>query len=263
VPTKVNFEKASAKIKALGEVLKRPLREVLASGARVAAISCARTSQPFGTGNEALQKGLKAVAGDMSKVYRGAADAYADISNPRYAALFWKAYKAGEYDEAQLILKLYGDNLRGVPIRSFDGGAAHKSARNSTTGRVQLSRPAMIVADVSGLVRYLRKRQDNVGFGKGGWADAARQISGSARGLRSEGDITANWITRKASGLGKFTPGGTDSNPSIMIASTVRYGDRILQGSAKNDAIRIARERMIANLSIAVAAEARKLRSAA
>jgi len=262
--TRVSYERAVNKIRALGNVLHRPLRDVLDSGARVAAIQFARTSQPFGTGNDAKQKGEKAVTGDIYRVYAIPGNAWADISNTRARAAFWKSYKAGEIEVAQRILDDFGGRLRGVPMERFDGGAAHRSARSSSSGRVSISRPKMIVTDPRALERYVQKVKGDVGTGKAAWADVARQISGSIRGLRTEGDITANWITRKSGlGYGRVSRSGSDENPVITIQSRIPYASHILSGTALSEAKAIARRRMIENLQHAVKAETRNLRTAA
>ncbi len=258
----VNINRAELKLKAIAEVLHRPLRDVLESGARVVAIQCARTAQPFGTGNEAQQSGKKAVLRDILTVYALARDAYEDISLIGAKKSFWRAYKAGEFDVAERFLNDFGRNLQGVPLEKFDDGAAHKSARSNTTGRVPKGKPKMVVTNPNALFRYIEKVQKNVGFGKGGFADIARALGKNPRGLRQEGDITANWITRHT-GFGKFHAGGTDDNPSIVIENSVPYADHILTGGARSDALRIGRERMLENLSIAVKAEMKTLRSAA
>jgi hypothetical protein len=263
MPTHVDISKAISKIHALGNVLHRPLRDVLDSWARTTAISCARETQPFGTGAEAQDAGTKAVARDISKVYATPGRAFEDIGQ-RYQGAFWKAYKDGDIDRAQAILNANGRTLRGVPMERFDGGAAHKSARDATTGRVRQNRPSTIVTNPKALAKYVEEEQKHVGTGKGGWADVVRAIGHHApRGLREEGDITANWITRRAHGYGKAYQGGTDEHPTITIVNSVPYADHILSGGARRDAIRIGRERMIANLEHAVKAEVKNLRTAA
>src|SRR5436190_15270338 len=80
--TRVSFENATRKLQALGNVLHRPLRDVLDSGARVAAISLAKSTQPDGTGVEAKEQGEKAVARDILIVYGNAGRAFEAIRNP-------------------------------------------------------------------------------------------------------------------------------------------------------------------------------------
>jgi hypothetical protein len=262
----VNGERAERKLKAIANVLHRPLRDVLDSSARVVATQMARTAQPFGTGADAKVKGDSAVARDILKVYGTPEKAYADIANPKYKALFWKAYKEGQFEVAQAALNQYGDRLVGVPLEDFDGGSAHKTHRGKRSGggrgMVHLTRPVMIVTNPQELHRYIKEIQKNVGFGKGGFADIARALGKSPRGLREEEDITANWITRHT-GFGKAYHGGTEENPTVRIHNAVDYASEILSGSALNEAKRIGRERMLKNLDTAVRAEMKKLKSAA
>jgi hypothetical protein len=260
MPTRVSYDNAATKLKALANVLQRPLQDVLDSGARVMATQMARTAQPFGTGADALQAGRSAVARDIYKVYATPSQAYADITHPKAKAVFWKAMIAGEYEVAQRVLQDFGSNLSGCQVARFDGGTAHKAARNR--GRVRSTRPVHVVTDPQRLTRYIEHVQDNVGFGKGGFADIARALGKSPRGLREDGDITANWIL-KHTGFGKAFHGGTDENPTVRIVNAVPYASDILNGTARSEAIRIGRERMIENLQIAVREEAKKLRSAA
>src|SRR5438128_924859 len=122
----VDLHRAIAKLHALANVLHRPLRDVLDSGARTVAINCARATQPFGTGAEAKASGEKAVARDIARVYATPGKAYQDIPD-KYRGGFWKTYKEGDIDRAQSILDSRGNTLRGVPLERFDSGAAHRS----------------------------------------------------------------------------------------------------------------------------------------
>jgi hypothetical protein len=127
---------------------------------------------------------------------------------------------------------------------------------------VRSTRPLQVVTDPDRLSRYIAEVQKNVGFGKGGFADIARALGKAPRGLREDGDITANWITRHT-GFGKAFHSGTDENPIVRIRNMVPYATEILHGSALNEAKRIGHERILENLRIAVVAEIKKLKSAA
>jgi hypothetical protein len=260
--THVDISRAQLKLKAIADVLHRPLRDVLESGARVTATQMARSAQPFGTGANAYQLGLSAVRRDILKVYATPSRAYKDINDPHWSALFWKAFKATEFDVAQEVLQNYGHELRGVPLGPFDGGTAHRNARNRTTGRVTQRTPSLVVTDPDRIERYIAEIGKHVGFGKGGFADIARALGKSPRGLRAENDITANWILRHH-GYGKFHHRAESDQQFIEIRNLVHYADQILNGSALAEAKRIGRERMIENLRITVQAETKKLRSAA
>lgn|GEM_PF-1119350 len=262
------LDRGQLKIRAIGKVLQRPLTDIVVSEARGTALSFSRSAVPYGTGAEARDMGRKAVARDIAKVYRTPGRAYETISPHKWQVLFWKAYKAGEYDVCQAILNVHGNALKGTPFGSFDGGALHKAARSLSSGRVYSERARLVVTDPRRLAAYTGKRQDNVGFSKGVWADVARQL-GSIRGLRSRlpsgaPDITANWITRQAHGIGQVRfDFSTSSNPRVIITSPLPWSSRVLAPAAMSRALAIAHERMLKQLQIAVREETRSLRRAA
>ena len=251
---------------AFANVLKRPLRDVLESAARVYALECARESVPFGTGSDAKQSGEGAVKRDILRIYASLGQAYEDISPPRMQGAFWIKVKSGHWDEAQRILDEFGQTLKGVPIRSrWDGGIAHRTNQDNR-GHVRSRRPAVIMADQRALDSYVKREQAEVGKGKGAWVDVVRQLGGRVRGLRESGDITANWITRKGKGMGRAYQTGTDQNPKLRIENRVRsnksiaYASNITDSATINSAKVIAQNRMIRNLEIAVKAETARLR---
>jgi hypothetical protein len=261
----IGLDRARAKIRRTGPVVRKTSRELLTQEARLVAISCAKSSQPFGTGDAARKAGRDRVSADIYKVYATPGKAYADIArrNERAAKAFWAALNHGDFERALGILRKDGTLLRSVPIGLFDDGALHRGARNSHTGRVAASqRPLLIVRDPSRLAAYIeRKRQPNVGFGKSCWAGLAR-VLGSIRGLRTSGDITANWITRQA-GPGIVRWSGTADSPIITITSKVSYASQILLPRDRNIAISIAQSRLRKSLLTAIRAELRNARLAA
>ncbi len=121
----------------------------------------------------------------------------------------------------------------------------------------------MIVSNPNALERYTKQEMEKVGTAKGGWADVARALGSNPRGLRTENDITANWITRKGHGFGRAFRGGSDEIPTMRIVNSVRYADHALNGSARHRAIVIGLARMIENLETAVRNVTRGLKRAA
>ncbi len=258
--SRVDVSGALRKMRALGNVMQRPLRDVLDSGGRTLAISLTKSTQPDGTGNDAKTEGEKAVARDILRVYGNAGGAYERI-NPRLRGAFWKHYKSGDFDKAERVA-----HDAGVPVADFDGGAAHKSERRSRRPVVLTRTPRLFIIKPSErkkLERYIQFHQREVGTAKGGWVDCVRVLGGTPRGLRQEGDITANWITRKGRGRGHATRSGSEFDPRLRITNRIPYIDQLLSSSAKRYAEGIAHRRMIQNLEYAVKAEARKLKSAA
>jgi len=248
-----------AKIRAIGIVAQRPMNDTLGQLGRLVAISCAKSTQPFGTGEDARTAGRNRVAADIYKIYTTIGKAFEDISktNPKAAGAFWSALQRGDFDKAQGILRKDGVLLRNVPLDRFDDGALHRAKRQSQTGRVTgLKTPLMVVRNPRQLAAYIKKRQDLVGFAKSAWANIARQL-GSIRGLRAAGDITANWITRNG-GLGSIAWLGTKAAPLLRLTSHVKYGDRVLPQHERGIAVNIARGRIAKMLQAAVSAEMRK-----
>jgi hypothetical protein len=253
---------SAAKIHSIGKIVQGPMREQLGQFGRLVAISCAKSTQPFGTGEKARTDARNRVAADIYKVYTTPGKAYRDIANEKAAKAFWWALQNGHLDKAIGILRRDGQLLRNVPLERFDGGSLHMQKRHSVTGRIAAKQqPLMIVRNPRQLEAYIKKRQANVGFAKSAWSDIARQL-GSIRGLRESGDITANWITRNG-GKGTIQWIGTNQAPVLRLTSTVSYGGRVLPVNVRNIAVQIARNRLAKSLQAAVRAETRKLRNAA
>ncbi len=262
--TRVSYERATAKIRALGNVLKRPLRDVLDSGAKVLSISLAKSTQPSrgeGTGAESLAIGEKALTRDIWRVYGGASKAWQAIGNSRLKGAFWRHYKAGHFSKAEDVAR-----DAGLDVGNFDGGAKHRAARRTRRPIILQHRPSYFCirpAEIRKIEAYVKLMKREVGKAKGAWADVSRALGANPRGLRTTGDITASWITGKGHGYGKFFRGGSDQNPSIRITSSVDYARQVLSTGAENYAKGIARHRMIENLQHAVKAETKNLRAAA
>jgi hypothetical protein len=268
VKVKINTTKLKAKLRSMSRNVHRTATEVLESEGRIAAISLAKSTQPFGTGADAQNMGERAVSRDIKKVYVTIGDVFASLPDSREgdAKQFWKLVQSGQYEAARQILSNTGSRFGKIPIGRFDGGSLHAQARNAKTGRVSQKDPSLVVTDASALIDYGKSKVNLVGYGKSAWADLARQLGGT-RGLRApklpggERDITANWITRKG-GKGHITRNyGDGSRPVLTLTSSVRYADNILSQSAMNNAVRIARNRIIKQIEMAARYEMRQARA--
>jgi hypothetical protein len=260
---KTDFRKARAKLAAMRPAVQRTLPECLESEGRVVAVSLAKSTQPYGTGEAARKAGRDRTAADIFKVYTTFGKAFANFPDQRVAKAFWSAVKRGDFEKAHWILKKNGTALRNVPIGRFDGGVLHITSRNSRTGRVSSKMiPRLIVTNPDRLSAYIKKKQDEVGFGKSAWAAIARELGGT-RGLRApklsggERDITANWITRKSGPHHIDRQYGNANRPVLTLTSKVRYADNILDNSAKREAVAIAYNRLVKQVQMAAAYEAR------
>ncbi len=278
---RTEFSQLRQKMIALRVGVQKSIPELLLQEGRLAAISMSKSTVPYGTGIDAKTQGEVAVRVDIFKVYwtpgmvfkviaansglYSEADAF--IAACEGAAARGRGKKKGKSRQDSLavatgILKRWGGPLRNVPLRNFDNGDAHRNARNSR-GRVTQRTPSMIVLDPDKLKDYIAREQAQVGFGKSAWAEAAQRLGGT-RGLRGKGDITANWILRHhAPSIVSTSRLSDPDHPSLTIGSNVRYAAQILQPGAKNEAVRIAKERLLKQIKSAARAEARRLKMAA
>lgn len=234
---------------------------ILPSVGRIACISMAKSTVPFGTGAAAQNLGQNAVARDIRKIYAVPRDVYSTIqrnSGNDTVKAFYAFCQRGNVKRAAAILAKFGGPFADLPIVPFDP-AWHADHRNPRTGRVPRSQQyVVLVINPTALRRYILSEQKRVGFAKSAWAGAARELGG-IRGLRSgrlasgQADITANWITRQKAPFRIIQ--GEDT---LTISSEVSYADRALAPGAKGEALRIAYDRADLAARHAAAAELKK-----
>jgi hypothetical protein len=207
--------------------------KVLRPIARLVAVECARASAPYGDSEGSRKAGEHATAIDILRVYLTPSRVYNSFPNKKHANAFSQAIGKRNYAAAQNIVNQFHPLYRGVRIQAFDGGAAHRAARNSY-GRVPANKkPAMIVQTPRTLFTYLDLEVSHVGEGKAGWAACARAL-GSTRGI-------PQWVTRHA-GRGPSSGSGATENYTgatwhVRLINNVPYSQKILQSGAKEKAI--------------------------
>ncbi len=223
--------------------LKTSAPAVLHQAARLVAVSLAYQAQPFGIDEKAQALGVVATTRDIYRVYATPGKAYDDISDDGAKAGFWKAVKTSAWDRAAKILNREGSRLKSTIIDNFDGGAQHRQLRNNQ-GRIPASqKPVMIVKDAQKLKSYVASETKKVGFGKGGWAACARALGGT-RGI-------PGWISRQ-SAPGTVIENYGASVMSITMTNQVPYASAILSPAQKQEAVRIAMDKLRASILIAL-----------
>jgi hypothetical protein len=268
ITAKFNGAGLRSKLKSIRPALQKVTPDIVQRSARLAAVSCAISTQPYGSGIDAKTLGETAVARDIRKVYGTVGEIFGMIRiiNPNQAEAFWACIVAGNITKAQGI---YRSTLsRGMQINApwgkFDGGTLHKSARKSR-GHVAIHQgKLLIVTNPKALSRYIARHKNMVGFAKGAWAQIAKQLGG-IRGLRSHAsieddskDITASWILRHRNAPNRIQRHEGETKTWILITSLVEYADDTLPIGERKNAERIARERLKKNIMIAARYEARK-----
>jgi hypothetical protein len=212
------------------------MRRLLDHAARIAAVSLAHGTQPFGLDKQAREKGEGAVARDVKKSVLRVGDAYASIKrvNVPASAAFWKAVKAKKWPDAQRILDQSGAALAGIPILAQPDEARRKAARTDR-GRPR-GKASQILQSTRLQSRYIKEAQKRVGTGKGGWAACAYLLK-STRGIPA-------WVTRHGHGTGTVIRLNSRGRPRITLINRVRYSSEILPANEKARAHRLANERM-------------------
>ncbi len=222
--------------------MKNSLPGLMRQAGRLAAVSLAFQTQPFGDDDKAEALGKVATTRDIYRVYATPGKAYDDIQDPGAQAGFWKAVKTSAWDRATKILNREGSRLKGTLIDNFDGGAAHRQLRNGQ-GRIPASqKPVMVVKDAQKLKSYVATEMGKVGQGKGGWATCAR-ILGGIRGI-------PRWISKHNS-PGQALESYGSAVTSITLINQVPYADQILSPLQKQEAVRIAFGRLFRSIQIA------------
>lgn len=248
IRVKVNTSGADALFKKMGWTARNSVPGYLRQEARLVAVSLAFQTQPFGDSATTRAVGRAAVSRDIYRVYATPGKAFADIQNSNAQAGFWKAVKISAWERAKKILTKSGNALKFAAIDNFDGGAQHRQLRNGQ-GRIPPSqKPVMIVKNPQALKTYVASEQDKVGFGKSGWASCAKALGGS-RGI-------PGWISR-LNGPGLVVEDyGADISKVTMI-NQVPYASEIINESGKQNAIRIANDRLTRSIQAAIRAAAR------
>jgi hypothetical protein len=100
------------------EMVGRTLESLVKQEARGLAVELARNTRPFGFSEKAKQRGEKAVAGDIGKVFALPSDAYGKMrmSDPAAADRFWANIQNRRFARAEQALRSY--NAPWKPHRS-------------------------------------------------------------------------------------------------------------------------------------------------
>jgi len=228
------------------ERYQRGLRETLPlaiqAAARLIAVSLATSTTPYGVSQASRKTGENAVVGDINRVYATparVAKSFAAAGQDSRGKAFLFALQNRRIAQAQKLVDAYCPPFRGVPIRAFDGGAAHKAARKYH-GRVAANqKPIMIVQTPRLLQTYIRLEVSHVGEAKAGWAACALALGGY-RGL-------PQWVTRHVGSLSSGSVSGNLNGPSYILRmiNNVRYASDTLSSSKKAEAVQFGLNRFL------------------
>lgn len=267
--------------------------------ARVLAMRLMQNTQPSpligrsGKGNEALLKqSMDKVNRQVRQVYTSPALASYFISkikmprgrtstqNPQQAARAFAALmrgkvseKTGKFSKPKKAAVMQAQDILGrfdrfpfgnTTIGSFDGGSAHQKARFGPRKNVPKNQFIRIVTTNPAAVdRYIKKRQENIGTAKAGWAACAEKLGG-AKAVRSKDDGRVEmpkWVKRQ---LSKYAMGDVADyseaklRPFIELKNQVNYAGQVISDQTIQQTIDTQILRMINRLAIIAAYEAKK-----
>jgi hypothetical protein len=237
--------RTNRKLQARSRGFSTSIEDELERAGRLISISLATSAQPYGIDSSARTKGEAATSSDIRHVYATPGNVFENFTNEGQAAAFWKAIKTGNFSRAEKLMQAHAPSFSNKTIKPFDGGQAHRAARNNR-GRVSRKQePVFVVQSTRALSAYVKSEVDHVGEGKGGWAACAKILGGS-RGL-------PQWVTRHA---GKRSAGfvGKDYRANVKrvrLENRVAYAQNLLSPGDKSQSVAIGIERMTRGILIA------------
>ena len=166
--------------------------------------------------------------------------------------------------QAQDILNRFNRHpFMNTRIDKFDGGQAHKKARFGLKQNVPKNQAfRLVVTNEKAVDAYIKKRQENIGVAKAGWAACAQQLGG-AKTVRSRDDGRVElpgWVRRQ---INKFQLGNVSDNsdkkkdPFIELKNNVKYIGQLISPETVQQTIDTQVLRMIKRLSFIASAQAR------
>ena len=240
-----NTEDATQTIQRLALDLKLDIAVVLKRLGRLEAVSFARSTQPYTTGEDfasSLKAGQGAVDRDIRRLFKTGGAVYAEIKasgDKPLADAFYSQYQVGKIKGkkgAEVLMQKSNTKYKTLKIERKINASLHKESRDGR-GRVARNRlPKQVVAGDKALEAYIKKKQAMVGLAKSGWASAAREMGG-ARGIPS-------WAKRWTNTGSATDKTGSGNMQSVIIESKVKYASQSLPAGEEENALRIAADRL-------------------
>ncbi len=219
------------------EKVGRTLESLVKQEARGLAVELARNTRPFGFADKARQRGEKAVAGDINRVFAVPSDAYDNMRllDPAAADRFWANIQNRRFAKAEQALKASNSNWKSLSVGRLDP-KLHQQSRTGRHANVKRKNPAQVVTSPKARDSYIARIQKRVGFAKGSWINAAKAIGGRVRGA-------AQWVTRHKQAPGTATV-KTGDKPSVTLVNNLDYIEQVTTHTGIEIALRVAAGRL-------------------
>jgi hypothetical protein len=224
-------------LKRYPEKVGRTLESLVKQEARGLAVELARNTRPFGFSEKAKQRGEKAVAGDINRVFAVPSDAFTEIRKSDSAAAdrFWASIQNRRFARAEQTLKASTSQWNTLSVGQLDP-KLHQASRTGPHANVRRKSPAQVVTSPKARDTYIAKVMKRVGFAKGSWINAAKAIGGRVRGA-------AQWATRHKKSPGTATV-RTGDKPAVTLINKLDYIDDVTTAKGIEIALRIAAARL-------------------
>ncbi len=218
-------EQLNRAVQRLADISGKGVREVLTANMRLFAADLAFNTRPKGKGADGQREAQKRVEARVYAVYITMPGAIGIIKakDVPAAEAFRRAVKNAKYTQAAAILNRFATGTERYSVGDFDDGELHK--RQRFTRRVS---HRLVVIYPAKIRTYAQKQMKLVGFAKGGFATAARQLGG-VRGI-------PGYATRQNS-PGQGTVTGNGAQLTVTLQNDVRYIAEALDRAGEETAI--------------------------
>ena len=253
------------------EVTGKQIGATMRRGARLLAVSLARSTQPYGNDSKAQQKGEIAVQNDILRVYRPAFKVKLkhEYNQWSFAALVHNSLTRDTHLRDS-ILEILGEaskrvrSVKAVSKRQGNIEALNAILRNTKAfskiyakpyadpsfyhrarneyGRIRKGwTPNEVVTDGRDISSLVKLKQARVGMTKAAWAMAALQVNADVKNALSE--IPA-WVKRHIGSVPAAVVDNAESiAPRITLKNKLPWADKALREKDMKEAIRISREK--------------------
>lgn len=221
-------------VQRLADAAGSTIKETLTSQARLLCVDFAANTRPLENGVAGKKKVEENIEKRIFSIYVpvGVAFEMLETHKKGYGAAFLRMLKAGKTAEAAGYLSKY--SRKKFEIGSFDGGTLHRQqAFNGRTTK------RMVVTDFPAVKKYAATVKKRVGFAKGGFAAAARQLGGT-RGI-------PGYASRQpAPGTGSVT--GDGKSITVTLVNGVKYARLALTPEKETQALNFRKRQIDAVL---------------
>lgn len=212
-------------VQRLADVAGDTIKEVLPAQARLFCADLAYNTKPIGKDSAGQKKGHDEVAKRVRSIYlpMGAAVEILKRGDDKVAKGFQRLVRQKNFGGASAYFARHSGQS-GVTVGAFDGGELHRSQAFSKRVSNRL-----IVTDYPKVNQYIITVKKRVGFAKGGFASAARQLGGT-RGIPGYASRQPAPGSASVSGDGKML--------TVSIANNVKYIRQALDDGGEDRAIK-------------------------